>query len=809
MESNAQRNGQIMDSYQSPQDHYTYQHPPTSGYHAASGFSGPQLYFYPQSYPTPLVQAPATRYFLSQQYPTRSAYFPSPVNFPTGAYPPEMAHPSRGDMQSIPRYQQPSNPHYQPTLGYPPISQHPFPPQLSQGQYNSIQENLSSSRPQFKNQRSLEARLRRDKKKEARKEENARRFREREARRNEKGKDNSTTFEMGTATTDSSAHPQPIDGLAESLYISTSTQNPMQASTVSNEQTSTPSPHNTFGNEQSVSSIPQIQFHRNLPRRFNRTIAKRKSVRKEIRLSGKEVTSMTMRNPAPPAIETEILSTHERMDFTPETHVSNGIVKHTISLPSQQHPENNEKFWVETAGNLWSRESPSPELELTEDVSHKEAGSRVGSAKTFQQSLLGPDLANKLDRGVDGEYHEDFFKCPMSDGASCLDDKLIKITSQMYAAMFADVGGSIPGRCFIPMPSSFLREIKFLEALYKLDYAAYLKNRSKSSWRGGLVCLDHGGSQLGQVRKNKWGLLSKPGLNFDDRQKLLRGDTESSHLCHCSICEELTHKIPETSTANTNRNVCKNKALELRKAGTKIPEKCSAHEPPCLMEHAALSQGEIVATQWMFVNGFQNITDIPQTRIGRLPIQLQDIPELSKSIIYGSTGVRIDSNELMLLSQSIASDTITLNPIQIKQMAPLSRYVGEVFNFKKLRCEVCEVKVQGPMSMILHMAGHVGMCVDPNEGETESIQPSISQEDGLQYLMKLFQDTRVLTFLDRQMTKEIADDERFYKVMADAYKKLEEVPGWTLETNAGRKQRVPKAFESLVKDRRRYWANKE
>jgi hypothetical protein len=71
---------------------------------------------------------------------------------------------------------------------------------------------------------------------------------------------------------------------------------------------------------------------------------------------------------------------------------------------------------------------------------------------------------------------------------------------------------------------------------------------------------------------------------------------QGSHLCHKHLC--LIHVSFETAEDNKDRKECHLRAQFLRQEGLPVPKHCSKHDPPCLMQHAALTILEAFLVQF-------------------------------------------------------------------------------------------------------------------------------------------------------------------------------------------------------------------
>ncbi|KAL9042298.1 MAG: hypothetical protein Q9180_000694 [Flavoplaca navasiana] len=62
---------------------------------------------------------------------------------------------------------------------------------------------------------------------------------------------------------------------------------------------------------------------------------------------------------------------------------------------------------------------------------------------------------------------------------------------------------------------------------------------------------------------------------------------DASHLCHQEHC--IVHLVYEPADVNQSRNDCLKRAKFLRSQRLPVPEECTAHDPPCMMQRAAIS----------------------------------------------------------------------------------------------------------------------------------------------------------------------------------------------------------------------------
>jgi hypothetical protein len=73
---------------------------------------------------------------------------------------------------------------------------------------------------------------------------------------------------------------------------------------------------------------------------------------------------------------------------------------------------------------------------------------------------------------------------------------------------------------------------------------------------------------------------------------------EGSHRCHHPECVNATHGCYEDTLTNLSRNRCLRTAQDIRELGQEVPEHCAKHEPPCLMQLAALTTREAYLIQF-------------------------------------------------------------------------------------------------------------------------------------------------------------------------------------------------------------------
>lgn len=81
---------------------------------------------------------------------------------------------------------------------------------------------------------------------------------------------------------------------------------------------------------------------------------------------------------------------------------------------------------------------------------------------------------------------------------------------------------------------------------------------------------------------------SKAQLHFVHNKNILH----SSHRCGHRTC--LIHCVFEDRRTNESRERCQEEAIKLREYGEEVPQYCTDHDPPCLMQLQALTTMELL-----------------------------------------------------------------------------------------------------------------------------------------------------------------------------------------------------------------------
>ncbi|EXJ67085.1 uncharacterized protein A1O5_09731 [Cladophialophora psammophila CBS 110553] len=109
------------------------------------------------------------------------------------------------------------------------------------------------------------------------------------------------------------------------------------------------------------------------------------------------------------------------------------------------------------------------------------------------------------------------------------------------------------------------------------------------------------GRTMAFTRAAAWFAEPRRGIDIDN----FFGDgpympMHGSHRCHHPHCVNPTHAVYDPAHVNCGRERCRNAAREFRRYGFDVPAFCDRHDPPCLMQQAALTTQEAYVIQ--FVN---------------------------------------------------------------------------------------------------------------------------------------------------------------------------------------------------------------
>lgn len=108
---------------------------------------------------------------------------------------------------------------------------------------------------------------------------------------------------------------------------------------------------------------------------------------------------------------------------------------------------------------------------------------------------------------------------------------------------------------------------------------------------------------------------------------------DASHLCHHRHC--ILHVVYEPAHINADRNDCFTRARFLRAEGRPIDRHCRNHNPPCLMQHAALTSLEsfhIQAAVFHQAKGLPRPEPTPRPRRYPFPTFESTVPSTFPSV---------------------------------------------------------------------------------------------------------------------------------------------------------------------------------
>jgi hypothetical protein len=63
--------------------------------------------------------------------------------------------------------------------------------------------------------------------------------------------------------------------------------------------------------------------------------------------------------------------------------------------------------------------------------------------------------------------------------------------------------------------------------------------------------------------------------------------------------------------ANEDQKRCHNQCIFLHQEGLPVPETCDEHQPPCLLQHAALTTYEVLLNQFSFLRKAKGLLPYP------------------------------------------------------------------------------------------------------------------------------------------------------------------------------------------------------
>ena len=158
---------------------------------------------------------------------------------------------------------------------------------------------------------------------------------------------------------------------------------------------------------------------------------------------------------------------------------------------------------------------------------------------------------------------------------------------------------------------------------------------------------------------------------------------DGSHLCHHGACINQHHLKYEDSGINAGRNRCLYAAQDIRLSGLDVPQRCARHQPPCLLQHAALTPFEVYSIQFSIfrmANGLPPVEGVRQPSDHPYPTFEYQLP-----LSFADCSVNVDpSNLIVAKSQPVTSST---------QVPILScRFCTRVTTYRRITALWCHIR---------------------------------------------------------------------------------------------------------------------
>lgn len=99
------------------------------------------------------------------------------------------------------------------------------------------------------------------------------------------------------------------------------------------------------------------------------------------------------------------------------------------------------------------------------------------------------------------------------------------------------------------------------------------------------------------------------GIDLDSLVESGPSPMHGSHPCNHHLC--LEHVVYESENLNQERKECHAMARFWRQGEWNVPPYCDKHQPPCLLQHAALTTYEVLLIQFSVLRTAKGITPIP------------------------------------------------------------------------------------------------------------------------------------------------------------------------------------------------------
>ena len=160
----------------------------------------------------------------------------------------------------------------------------------------------------------------------------------------------------------------------------------------------------------------------------------------------------------------------------------------------------------------------------------------------------------------------------------------------MYESLLAKWGRTTrhQGTCLLVPQDWIHSEPLDLMALFSIDNLPTAASR-----RAVYSHADHG---VALARAKVWfDLVQRRGVDLDallESHRSLR-PMDASHLCHHEHC--VIHLVYEPANVNQDRHECCSQAKFLRSERRMVPEHCTLHDPPCMMQ---VSEEQILLSIW-------------------------------------------------------------------------------------------------------------------------------------------------------------------------------------------------------------------
>ncbi|KAL8854852.1 MAG: hypothetical protein Q9221_000358 [Calogaya cf. arnoldii] len=209
------------------------------------------------------------------------------------------------------------------------------------------------------------------------------------------------------------------------------------------------------------------------------------------------------------------------------------------------------------------------------------------------------------------------------------------------------VGPDHKGTCvMVTEATKAIDPVDIMRSFHK--YATPTSNDDRATWGSG----DHSTTI---ARAAVWLLTHWPRRGRELDNFIGCGDDQpmdASHRCHQDHCVVLAHLVYESAHINQDRNRCCSEARIMRQNDAEIPEHCSEHDPPCLLQHAVLTTFEAYSVQ----NDFLCMA-IGEERPARLPKpRYYKYPTFETRLPTRFSAMKVDPSELVSERKSLKKE---------------------------------------------------------------------------------------------------------------------------------------------------------